>query len=280
MKGEKACLKCGSKRVIESARIIDRGDSGCQYDFSVVVYKKPSAILFKEGCYGAMRASICGNCGYTELYATKHVMRAYLAYENFTDGSSSYRSNEIQGSPVMKSLESARDFLWLFLDQNAEAILKDPPRLQWWVRHLSADLEAPGGRPFRRWFLLQLVATSDPDRSTVASPPKKQAYPKTKPMREPSALDPFLIVDLNKSPTPPSFAQALEQMTAPHRLTFEVWGVNPGKLPPTRIKQEPLEMGKWATDDSHVINQESWSDEKASGYEYGVSLWRLVGSRS
>jgi len=82
MKGEKACLKCGSKRVIESARIIDRGDSGCQYDFSVVVYKKPSAILFKEGCYGAMRASICGNCGYTELYAT-NPEELYEAYEQF-----------------------------------------------------------------------------------------------------------------------------------------------------------------------------------------------------
>lgn len=66
--------------MIQGVRIIDRGDDNAAYDFSAVVDTKPSAIFFKGRCYGPMRASICGSCGYTEFYAT-NPEELYDAYQ-------------------------------------------------------------------------------------------------------------------------------------------------------------------------------------------------------
>lgn len=64
------CSKCGSSEIVRDVRIMDRGhgsaDSG---NFSAVVYGNPEAWVFKGKVRVELSACVCGNCGFTELYA-------------------------------------------------------------------------------------------------------------------------------------------------------------------------------------------------------------------
>jgi predicted nucleic-acid-binding Zn-ribbon protein len=63
------CSKCGSRRVIPRARVVDRGHANSELkDLTVVVYKDPDALLFKRAHKESLHARICGECGFTELY--------------------------------------------------------------------------------------------------------------------------------------------------------------------------------------------------------------------
>ncbi|MFN2513245.1 MAG: hypothetical protein ABR568_17710 [Pyrinomonadaceae bacterium] len=48
---------------------------------SVEIYEKPDAMIFKGTHEGALTASICGECGYTELYV-ENPQELYSAYLN------------------------------------------------------------------------------------------------------------------------------------------------------------------------------------------------------
>ena len=61
------CAKCGSKVLIDQARIIDHGDTSEQ-DLAVTVYRHPLALFFKGGVSRPLHAKVCCSCGYTELY--------------------------------------------------------------------------------------------------------------------------------------------------------------------------------------------------------------------
>ena len=82
------CLKCKSDKIIPRLRIMDRGQYGSDTgDLSVVAYKDPDALVFRGACEGALFASVCGECGFTELYA-ENPRELYEAYRTGESGSS------------------------------------------------------------------------------------------------------------------------------------------------------------------------------------------------
>ena len=62
------CAKCGSLRTFGAPIII--GSSEGTREPYIEVHEHPNALLFKGPHKGTVRAWICGNCGYTELYTT------------------------------------------------------------------------------------------------------------------------------------------------------------------------------------------------------------------
>lgn len=64
------CPKCGSSEVIRDVRVMDRGHGSADAgDLSAVVYANPQAWVFKNKVSVELSASVCGACGFTELYA-------------------------------------------------------------------------------------------------------------------------------------------------------------------------------------------------------------------
>lgn len=62
----RACLKCGSKKIIPDTRIYDQGEHS-DGRLQVVVYGDPGALIFKDRMFKQLRADICGECGHVEL---------------------------------------------------------------------------------------------------------------------------------------------------------------------------------------------------------------------
>jgi len=62
------CPKCSSDKIIPEVRIIDRNAHSSVEDLCFEIYENPHALLFRGTHRGALRAWICGACGYTELY--------------------------------------------------------------------------------------------------------------------------------------------------------------------------------------------------------------------
>lgn len=62
------CSQCNSEKLIPHVRIIDRANSGIEMNLTAVVYERPGGLpLFKGGQRAELWATICGNCGHTEL---------------------------------------------------------------------------------------------------------------------------------------------------------------------------------------------------------------------
>jgi predicted nucleic-acid-binding Zn-ribbon protein len=66
---EGSCPKCGCTVLVDGVRILDHRYRGSVEDLSVAVYKNPSGWVFKGEVRCRLWARVCGNCGYTELYA-------------------------------------------------------------------------------------------------------------------------------------------------------------------------------------------------------------------
>jgi predicted nucleic-acid-binding Zn-ribbon protein len=64
------CPKCGSAELIPGVRIVERGEGGTKWSLHVEVYEKPDAILFKGPHAGTLTATICGQCGFAELFVS------------------------------------------------------------------------------------------------------------------------------------------------------------------------------------------------------------------
>ena len=62
------CTKCGSVRLVPRAPILDRGDS-LSANLQAYVYRHPDALLLKGTQYATLFATICADCGFTEIYA-------------------------------------------------------------------------------------------------------------------------------------------------------------------------------------------------------------------
>lgn len=60
------CMKCGSAEIVPHARVLH----GSDYDVHLGVDADPGALLFKESTRISLEARVCGQCGYTEMYAT------------------------------------------------------------------------------------------------------------------------------------------------------------------------------------------------------------------
>ena len=97
-------------------------------------------------------------------------------------------------------------------------------------------------------------------------------------MRAPSKFDPFLIVQTGKKP--PAFQGALHEIVEPLGLSFEVWGIDPRKMPPAHVLTVSLEIARWPSDRSRIIGQESWSSPDAGAREYGVQFFHMFGQRA
>lgn len=69
-KATDVCAKCNSDRIIPRARVVDRGHYNGAGDLNVAVYGNPDALLFKEMHEGNVSARVCGECGFTEFYAS------------------------------------------------------------------------------------------------------------------------------------------------------------------------------------------------------------------
>jgi predicted nucleic-acid-binding Zn-ribbon protein len=63
------CVKCGSTDIVLNARVMDRSHHG-ENDLRVRVDADPNALLFTGTERCPLEARVCGQCGYTELYAT------------------------------------------------------------------------------------------------------------------------------------------------------------------------------------------------------------------
>lgn len=62
------CPKCESRKIIPKVRIIDRVDYNLPAgDLTVHIYENPDGFL-KYTHPGALKAWICGDCGYVETY--------------------------------------------------------------------------------------------------------------------------------------------------------------------------------------------------------------------
>ncbi len=66
------CPRCGSDKIMPNLRIRDRYEGGrlslsAGDDLEVVVEGKPNALLFKGTHREALRATVCGECGYVSL---------------------------------------------------------------------------------------------------------------------------------------------------------------------------------------------------------------------
>jgi hypothetical protein len=73
------CPKCGSGDVIPNVRVVDRGDNNSKRDLQVEVYESPEAWLFKGTHAGTITATVCGRCGYAEMYVSnpQELLAAY-----------------------------------------------------------------------------------------------------------------------------------------------------------------------------------------------------------
>jgi len=61
------CPKCASAMLLDHLRVLTGGES--LQHLTVQAYGNPDALVFKERANSKMEATVCGECGYTELYA-------------------------------------------------------------------------------------------------------------------------------------------------------------------------------------------------------------------
>ena len=62
------CAKCGNSQIIPGARVACNVQGGDQ-NVKLRIDSQPGALIFKQAQRSALRASICGKCGYTEFFA-------------------------------------------------------------------------------------------------------------------------------------------------------------------------------------------------------------------
>lgn len=200
--------------------------------------------------------------------------RTWLLFENTGHMTDHYISR-----PKLH-LHCAREVLWDYLSLNSAEILSDARRRAWWLTRLTADMEAPGGRPLRRWLLLLLITREDPKRETLRNTKVKPVYSiwgNSVSLRQPRPLDPFLIVT-GENPKIPGFGDAVTQMALNNKLSLTVLGIDPAAQPATRVDNVSLGSWKYAGDEANIIYQESWSTPPADtgifnwfrDYEWGI----------
>jgi ribosomal protein S27AE len=67
------CPKCGSGEIVSDAEVRDYDSSSFRRLSVYVPLKQPEGGFFKKTAEsGELRAFVCGQCGYTELYATNY----------------------------------------------------------------------------------------------------------------------------------------------------------------------------------------------------------------
>lgn len=74
------CIKCGSEKIVPLVNVQDQGDNSDGALRAFIGYTNPEAWVFKGAVYARLKARICGDCGFTELYAEnpEEIHEAYL----------------------------------------------------------------------------------------------------------------------------------------------------------------------------------------------------------
>jgi predicted nucleic-acid-binding Zn-ribbon protein len=72
------CPKCGHAQLLQGVRVISETE-GQDRDVWLRVDAHPEAMIFKRAQYSPLRASVCSNCGFTELFADEPAS-LYAAY--------------------------------------------------------------------------------------------------------------------------------------------------------------------------------------------------------
>lgn len=61
------CMKCGSEKLIPQLSVVDQGQHSDGTLKANIGYTNPDAWIFKGPILSQLKATICGDCGYTEL---------------------------------------------------------------------------------------------------------------------------------------------------------------------------------------------------------------------
>jgi hypothetical protein len=82
------CAKCGSEKIIPPVTIMDQGENSDGKLKAHVGYTNPEAWLFKGAVYAKLQATICGECGHTEVTAENPaaLYKAYLRTQSQIKG--------------------------------------------------------------------------------------------------------------------------------------------------------------------------------------------------
>ncbi len=62
--------KCDSTRLATDIRVGDLGDGNYSRELSLEIQERPEALIFKRTQRYPLKATVCGDCGFTEFYAS------------------------------------------------------------------------------------------------------------------------------------------------------------------------------------------------------------------
>lgn len=74
------CSKCHSEKIIPFVSVLDQGQYSGGNLIAHIGFTNPEAWLSKGPVYATLKATICGECGYTELTA-ENPAELYRAYQ-------------------------------------------------------------------------------------------------------------------------------------------------------------------------------------------------------
>ena len=94
---DESCAKCGSDKIIPLVGVMDQGQYSDGRLKAHVGYTNPEAWLFKGAIYARLSATICGECGHTELTAENPaaLYETYLANRPKTEDAESEPSDDV-----------------------------------------------------------------------------------------------------------------------------------------------------------------------------------------
>lgn len=79
MKHSGVCPKCNSQAIIKNVRVPEYGHYNAMHFLSISILGKRKSWFSWDSAKGELRAWVCSECGYTELYTTnpKELFQAY-----------------------------------------------------------------------------------------------------------------------------------------------------------------------------------------------------------
>ena len=63
------CPKCGYSEQLEGIRVVT--SEGAYRDLKLEAYRNPGALVFRGAVSSVLQATVCGVCGFAELYAAE-----------------------------------------------------------------------------------------------------------------------------------------------------------------------------------------------------------------
>lgn len=210
------------------------------------------------------------------------IWRAFLLFEDAV--ASGTDANQYQtesgGVSLINCLDGAKDLLWWYLTHNSDRIREDKARLAWWIDQLTTGMRAPGGRPMRRWYLLQLVASTDTKTEALLRKDSPTDHSEIFSLRSSDPFHPFLVIEgmfADDQKPQPTFLKTIQNIAHSQKLSFTLWDIDPAAMPPTKAVQTDLAPRLSQFAPALVLSQESWSKKPQ---EFEVGFCRPIGRRS